>query len=66
MTAKHPPAPRGSIEVLTRGGTRRHDAFIGSKRTVCGGLVTKAATLRHRERIGLCRTCLSFRRNTAS
>jgi len=62
MTPRHPPAPAGSVPALTRGGTRLHDAFIGAKRTVCGGLVARVAGARHLAKIGLCRRCAAFRR----
>lgn len=58
-----PPAPKGTILVLTRGGTRLHDAFIGARRAVCGGLVAREAKARHLKKLGLCRRCASFRRN---
>lgn len=63
--AKIPPAPRGSIEVLSMTGTTRHDAFTGAARTVCGASVARAAGIRHQQRLRICRRCLAYRRRGA-
>lgn len=62
MTAKLPPAPRGSVLVLSMTGTTLHDAFVGAERTVCGATAARVAAARHRQRLRLCRRCAAYRR----
>lgn len=62
MTAPIPKPPQGTFRVLTRTGTTLHDAFIGSKRSVCGGLIARTANTKHLQRLRMCRRCVAFRR----